>query len=298
MGVLRQGYDASRTLVFVHVVKNAGTSFTSAIARAIKTQPNIRGFDRLLFGSFSDFASIRPEISQTIWQSNQGFRQNHERFVACHMGLTTLRRAFPEAQFITTLREPLARLLSHWLFWRTIPEDQLEKWGKPWSERLKLARLPLSDFLSEPRIAAQTDNLQLRTLLWPHHLVPVDDFIDSTDDQDLLSLAIPRLRAFDFVGVIEEPALETRLSQWLNRSVSLPRRNEGRELPEDIRPDNAEISAAGDLLAARSRLDTALWKAALSDDVDPDDFHRTTSLECMVRVRERLSGRSHRHLQE
>jgi hypothetical protein len=46
-----------------------------------------------------------------------------ERLVRAHMALSTLRAAYPGARFMTVLREPTCRLLSHWVFWRGFTDE-------------------------------------------------------------------------------------------------------------------------------------------------------------------------------
>ncbi len=125
---------------------------------------------------------------------------------------------------------------------------------------MRLARLPLRDFLQDPDLARQTDNLVVRTLLWPHKLIPKGDFIDSAHDRRLLREARGRLRRFHFADIVENAGSRARLEQWLGRSIVLPRENETTKIPAELRsPLYAELSPAHGLLEDRSRLDLHLW---------------------------------------
>jgi hypothetical protein len=258
-------YDPDRPLVFVHIVKTAGTSLIRAISEGLRIGHVGPGFDGLLFGAFNDFQSMAPEMQAVIWPSGHDFVRGDERFVASHMALSTFRAAYPDAQFITMMRKPEARAVSHWLHWRAIPVESLRPWGEGWAANVMISHQPLSDFLSSPRIAAQADNLALRTLLWPHPLIPNDGFIPHSHDDELIALARDRLHSLDFVGVVEQPFCG-HLSAWLGTELRIRHDNAARALPENLRVDvKAEVSRSSDLLRERSRLDDVLWQISSRD---------------------------------
>lgn len=286
------GYDDSRILVFVHIPKTAGTSLIKAISSGIGTPPSQPGFDRMLFGEFSDFASMSSHALKVIWPENSGFVTGFEKFVATHMGLSTLRAAYPEARFMTILREPVSRLLSHWLYWRVVPDSELEAWGRPWGDHVRISRQPLDQFLIAPEIAAQTDNLYLRTLVWPHPLVPNNGFIDPAHDKELLAWAIAKLKSLHFTGALEDPALQDRLSNWMGCGITLPRENIVRPLPPALKADfSSELTNASEPLGARSRLDTVLWRSALECTTkNIDALYVTSLLKSVTRLQGQLEN--------
>ena len=49
--------------------------------------------------------------------------------IAGHFAFSTLSQKYPEAQLVTFLRELYSRLSSHWLFLRSLSEDELAVWG-------------------------------------------------------------------------------------------------------------------------------------------------------------------------
>lgn len=120
---------------------------------------------------------------------------------------------------------------------------------------------PLSEFLGDPMIAAQTDNLATRALLWPHPLIPDDGFIDPRHDRRLYRQARSRLREFDFVDLVENRDLAGRLGAWLDQPFELPTTNETTFMPHSLRsPLATELcDRAHRLLVLRSRLDLRLW---------------------------------------
>lgn len=247
-------------IVFNHIPKSAGTSLRIALARAIGVDLEVDGFDRLLFGGFDKFNEMDPAVQRKIAHSPMDLPEG-VGLVAGHYGLSTTRARYPSARHMTVLREPRSRVLSHWMFWRGYQKVDLAGWGS-WADYVERACLPFAEFLEDPSIAAQVDNVALRFLLWPHRAVPVSGFIDEADDAMLLSEAISRLDSMDFVDVIERPDFEERLAAWLGRSLTIERHNETTPMPEDRRvPLASELSPrAFEALAKRTRLDEALWR--------------------------------------
>jgi hypothetical protein len=180
--------------------------------------------------------------------------------VVGHLAFSTFSGAYPCAQHLTILREPCSRLLSHWLFWRQCTDAELAPWGS-WADYARKARKPLVDFISDPLLACQTDNMILRMLLWPHPLIPEDRFIDPVNDKNLLRDATKRLLKFDFVDIVDDPTFVHRLRAWLGGSFPYNRENATKPIPGPFRlPLDRELTAkAVDLLEFRSRLDLRLW---------------------------------------
>ena len=136
---------------------------------------------------------------------------------------------------------------------------------------MRQARRPLAEFIAEPQVAAQTDNMTLRMLLWPHPHVPPDGFIDPAHDADLLREARRRLDGFALAEIVEGPVVP-RLAAWLGRDFTYQRLNETDAMPEPQRTPLARQLDAGTLalLDDRSRLDLALWRAAAIRRDGPD----------------------------
>ena len=83
------------------------------------------------------------------WLQQLRFHQRIRRisdFIAGHIAFSSLRQRYGSANYLTVLREPLSRILSHWLFWRTVPDDDLARFGA-WADYVRRAREPLKDFL-------------------------------------------------------------------------------------------------------------------------------------------------------
>jgi len=113
-------------------------------------EPGRRGrafglFDGTLFGDFAAFGSFGEQLRLSIYL-NAHELPKRTKFVAAHMSFSTLRRGFPGGQLLTLLHEPLSRLLSLWLFWRSDADEQLQDSGQ-WGDRVRNSRHPFVDFL-------------------------------------------------------------------------------------------------------------------------------------------------------
>jgi hypothetical protein len=185
----------------------------------------------------------------------------HADAVAGHLSPSTTRARFAELRQLTLLREPRTRIVSHWLYWRAQTNLSMRGWGD-WVAYVKLARASLGYFLDDPDAAFATDNVITRFLVWPHPVIPDDDFIDEAHDQELVELALATLEGFDFVGVIEDQLVAERLARRLDTEL-VPIRSA--ESPFLRRPGNGDIAGqchdatATELLERRSRLDAVLW---------------------------------------
>jgi hypothetical protein len=255
-----KSYDPARPLCFMHIPKASGTSFTACLCAAIAPGRTVSGFDPVLFGDFSDFDAFSAEERQRIFLTPADVPAAAD-FVAGHFAYATLRAAYPGAQLVTVLREPFARVLSLWMFWRRTPDSALAGVAG-WGDYVRQARRPLKAFLGERRVAAQTDNMTLRMLLWPHPHIPQADFIDPAHDARLLRAARQRLENFDFAAIMEAPDFLAELQAYLGRKVCYGRLNETGAMPAALQtPFAAELDAETvHLLDARSRLDLALWE--------------------------------------
>jgi hypothetical protein len=251
-------------VAFMHVPKTAGSATRQGFIEAIRPQSVLLGSDLSLFGGFTDFGSVDPALRKTVYFS-PGELPSDAELVTGHIACSTLRVACPSHRLMTILREPRCRVISHWLFWRSIPDADLVPWGS-WDERVKTARGSLLQFLTSPMAACQTDNVLVRMLLWPHAGIADQGFIPPEADADLLEAARRTLQGFDFAGVVEDPILESRLGDFLGAPFDLPRVNETSAQSEVARPILAEefdeLTLAA--LSARSRLDAVLWREVVA----------------------------------
>ncbi|MCP3720347.1 sulfotransferase family 2 domain-containing protein [Paraburkholderia sp. CNPSo 3281] len=252
--------DSRKMLAMMHIPKTAGTSVMHDISASLKPAVDVRGFDRTLFGAFNGYSSI-SERTNVVYQEPADMPAN-ANLVMGHFSHHTLKTRYPDAQYITFLREPLVRVLSLWVFWRCQRDEDLTGWGQ-WAEFVRLSRLSLKEFLSDTRIACQTDNMTVRMLLWPGSGIPADQFIDGRMDDNLLAHAFERLDGFSYSDIIENPSFGQRLKNWLEIDMPSSRLNETAKVPKHLRLalEQELNSETLELLQQRSRLDVRLWSA-------------------------------------
>jgi hypothetical protein len=243
----------------MHIPKTAGIAVSDALVQAVRPHHVFFGFDRAFFGPFQAFDTVAPATRAFIHMTPATLPPR-EKLVRAHMSFTTLRAAYPDAQFLTVLREPHCRVLSHFLFWRGFSEAQMQEWGG-WAQVMRLAQEGLAGLLADPRAACQIDNVAVRLLLWPHALIPDDGFIAPESDAVLVAEALAALRRFDHVGVQENPQFWPALEAWLGRPFQPTSQNTTLPLPDGWRLDlRAELTPdCQGLLQARTRLDQIVW---------------------------------------
>jgi hypothetical protein len=246
-------------LVFTHIPKTAGTSLREAVVASLKPEVVFNGFGRAALGSFSDVDSLHPSIRRLIALDPAELPADAQ-FISGHIAPSETRARFPEADHFTVLREPRVRLVSNWLFARAHSDFNLRRWGglATW---MRAARSDLSDYIDNPHVAAHVDNVSVRFLLWPHDLIPSDDFIDPIHDDELFDQAVAMLDTYAYAGIVEDPDYVTDLGEWLGRPLRLERLQQVSGLPQPDTPDlAAEVAGDGaDLLRWRTRIDARLW---------------------------------------
>lgn len=281
-------YDPSRIVAFMHIPKTSGNALITGILNALAPPRSMFGLDRSHFGSFQLFSTMSADIMSTI-HLDLGSMPAQADFIAGHFSFSTLSEKYSDAQLVTFLREPYSRLLSHWLFWRSLSDDQLSVWGD-WGKLALKSREALANFLSCPALACNLDNIGVRMLLWPHPLIPSDDFINPCNDSILVGAALSRLRRFAYTDVIENPAFETNIKAWLGQKFSYAKVNETTSiLPERSTPLHEELTRdALGLIESHTRLDVRLWMALASRRVTSCTVH-TLRRDTMIRNTARFS---------
>ena len=256
----------------MHIPKTSGMGMIDLLSSILNARHEGPVFDRSLFGAFTAFDTIAPSIRERIHIRGR-LPADGGNLIAGHLALSTLTAICPDADRMTVLREPRSRVLSHWVYWRALSDDELALWGH-WAAYLKQAREPLKSFLNCPEIACHTDNLITRMLLWQHPLIPVYDFIKEENDEILLSAASTALEHFAFVDTIENPRFQANLQAWFAQPLEYPETNRTRPVSADLQSAvETELSdGAFKLLERRTRLDRHLWsavakRAAITDDV-------------------------------
>jgi hypothetical protein len=247
-------------LAFFHVPKTGGSALRQALLDTLKPPEMANGWDRSLFGDYDDFRSMDTGRLNYVFLTQDALPKGAS-FVTGHLSVSTIRLNYPDAQFITILREPTARVLSHWVFWRKRSEDDLRSDIGTFADRVELARSPLTTFLASPLVACQVDNVTARLLLWPHPLIPDGDFIPPENDEALVADAICTLDSFECVNVYENPRWFDQVSAWLGCELPNSRVNDTPSLSPTYRTnlDKELTPEACELLERRSRIDRKVW---------------------------------------
>ena len=257
-----------RRLGYLHVPKTAGTSVSSAIRAVVETPADtdpadtdpVAPFvmDTTLFGGFSDFE--RMPTGHGVFRGDPADLAAYDAVLG-HFAVSTLLAGRRPDDLLALFREPRARLLSLYTYWRSWPETKHASWD-PYDASRAAARLDWPDFLSEPAVAAQVDNAATRLLLAPHALIPDDGFIAAEHATQLLDDARAAVDRLGHVDVIERgDACWSDLSAWLGADVRIGReRTTGDERRLD--PATHFTARSEELLSARTALDTEVWRQA------------------------------------
>lgn len=156
--------------------------------------------DRSIFCDFRDFEHLPHSLRDQIATNAHEVNSLHQyELVSGHFSLATLTQITVMSAIGTVLREPRARLISLYMYWRT---PKIFEAVLPYSAHHH-ARLPFADFLTEPRVAAAVDNQVCRMLLYGDPRIPDDEFIANHDIHGVASDAIAQLDSLGFVGILE-----------------------------------------------------------------------------------------------
>ena len=293
-------------LGFVHIPKAAGTSVVQQLESRLRPRKFVYGLDLSQFGSFSAFDTMPVAMRATIFDHARPIPEEVD-IIAGHLSPKTILAQYPTAKLVTFMRAPAPRLLSHWFYWRGYTDDILAKYGA-WGDAIASARSDLNDFLCTRQIACVIDNVTLRMLLWPHPLIPEDDFIDPKHDSDLLAEALRTLEQFSYVNIIEAPDTELSLNAWLKENYGRSfwasvqsalrqdesiRKNPSKvpavkmNVPLSIQLQNIENNAMNE----RIRLDDQLWHKIAARHFTQEEANRiyTESLSEAVKRYEYLN---------
>jgi hypothetical protein len=234
----------SPPIVFIHVPKTAGTTFVSILARNL---PNGKVH---VPNAFTRAAEIDERLRSD--------RARRAGLLHGHVPLSLRSQFPPESRFVTFLREPNARLYSHY---RHQYNNLIDRGEAP----------PLA----APGIP---DNLQARMLC----ALP-DPFTRPADDE-LLEAALRELRGLAFYGVLERFAESMLLAQRRLglRWVAYRR--------ENIRRSAAISPGDADTLQAQNELDLVLYETAVRE-LAPDLGPLAGKARSLERAGEALTAR-------
>ncbi|MFZ1925848.1 MAG: hypothetical protein WAU42_06875 [Solirubrobacteraceae bacterium] len=262
---------------FMHIPKSGGVSIHTALEFALPSNYLApQRFDTSIFCDFNEFDSLCPETRAEIVVT-----ENEKKLLAAypavsgHFSLPTLNQITDPSSIVTILREPRTRLISLYIYWR-IPEIY-ERWN-PYRVDMHALR-PLAEFLSEPRLAAVTDNQVCRMLLHGDSRVPSTSFIANSDIENVALDAIKRLSTIGFVGLLELGDSAWRgVARLFGVKIDPIETNVAGEGPSPIRARYGEkfITAnAFDLIEDRNAADLIVYEHALTlAGLDSDERRR------------------------
>lgn len=272
-------------LAYLHLPKAAGTSIRAALSAYYPADATVPySFDRHLFGDEPRIA----EITEPVFLGDPVDFKAY-RYMEGHWTLPSMESAFESADIVCLLREPRARFLSHYSFWRSWPDSMHELW-EPY-QAARYAGLPLSEYCTEPGAAHQTDNLITRLLLGPHELIPDRGFIRDDDIATVVAEACAGLDAIGHADVIERgDATYQAFEAWFGSQLSRERLNEtdlGSGEPIDFH--DALDAKTMTLVNRRNSADVEIWRHVARRRMS-DDEARSLADSTFQRSVERLAG--------
>ncbi len=176
---------------FLHIEKCGGTAAVRFLSRHFHPQQ-----------IFDDERRDLPPHLMFRAPGLSGVDPARTPFIWGHYDLPTLRRFAPAHRVFTVLREPKARVLSLYHFWRSVDPDQFDA-----DESFSVAlahRLTLEEFLAcdDPMLVDLIDNLFLRRLTGLYATGADDDPVKAAPEA-ALARAMAALAGLDFVGITE-----------------------------------------------------------------------------------------------
>lgn len=254
----------SPPIAFMHIPKTAGTSISEGLRLAfIPLYPLRERMDRSWFGNFDRFHTFSEAAYGDVFLGTKPMPKNTD-FVSGHFSLSTIRTFCPRAKIITFLREPSTRILSQWLYGRSISTEAAKSYGD-FNQRVAKTKT-LMEFLTQQSIYYHLDNVQTRMLLWPHPLIPSEDIVSEKHDTLLIEEALAKLDIFSHIDVVENSKLGENVCAWIKKPFTLLNLNATPSSKE-----HGKISIHDELthevwarLDHFSRLDLKLWEAVVN----------------------------------
>lgn len=226
-------------LIFLHIPKAAGSTLHDLLERQFAPQE-----------SFATCSTPRyPHSDLNAFEALDAQQLANIRLLNGHMGYGLHRRLPRPALYITFLREPVERVLSHYSFERTLPTSPVYPY-------LQSGEMDLKEYLRHYAKAGDMDNLQTRMIAGNWHK---RGFGPCT--QEMLEEAQHNLRErIAVVGLAEQfdasYLLIKRFFGW--RSIPYRRQNKTRQ-----RLHRDQISAEElDAIRRHNRFDLALYETA------------------------------------
>jgi hypothetical protein len=266
-------------MAFLHMPKCAGSSVRLALESAVPAgEVAPLSIGAMVFcGGFDRFDQLSPQVRARVVVDHRDIeRVGAFRYLLGHFSFPGLRRISQDRHIATVVREPRARLLSLYEYWRTADFSALAPY-----EGQRYAQGSFFDFLSEPEAAPAVDNQYARLLLRSDPLIPTSGFIEDDAIEPLCRRAVEAIERLGWVGLQEKPdELWSGLSDFFGVPLAPTKINVTATFEtegiEDVPPrvetiDRAAIAA----LERRTAVDAAVYRAVLErklPDSDPKAF--------------------------
>lgn len=187
---------------FMHVPKSGGTSVHVALEQALPSgtiSPKRQDATGFCCG-FSEYDLLDPRVRATMAiRDDEIAALSDYPVISGHFSLSTLLRLTSASAVATILREPRARILSEYAWLRVHPDRKLWAAYPLFDHALR----PLDEYLTEPLVAAATDNLMCRMLLGDDPRIPELGFIAESNIDTVARDAMGKLETLGYVGVLE-----------------------------------------------------------------------------------------------
>jgi hypothetical protein len=202
-------------LVFAHIEKTAGSTAYHVLAQNFREE-------EICPHRFGNLGYWGPE------------RLAPYRFFALHAPVRILRMIPPPAKFLTFLREPVARLLSHYNFWRSLNDQVVDQEGLDHIRFLK--GMPLKELLTPSPLAIMPEfwNLAAQRLAGDLFIAPSGQ--PWRGENELVDVALENLTNFNALGLTEFPDLSF---QCIAEDLGIPNRYGGDRI--NVTADNTEL---------------------------------------------------------
>lgn len=154
------------------------------------------------------------------------------RFFALHAHLRVLRTIPQPTKFLTFVREPVARLLSHYNFWRSVSDQIVDAEGLDHIRFLK--QLTLKELLAPSPLAVMPEFWNLTAQRFAGDLILAPSGRAWRGEGELLDAALANLANFATLGLTEFPELSF---QSVADDLAIPNRYQGARI--NVTADNS-----------------------------------------------------------
>lgn len=194
-------------LVFLHIEKTAGSTAHHVLAPHFPEH---------------QVCPVRFGLSLPLWGS---MRLAPYRFFSLHASTRMIDPIPGPRKVVTFLREPVARLLSHYNFWRSVRDEVIEQEHLDHIRHVK--SLELKVLLSPAQLGNAPDFWNLHTQRLAGDLFVAPSGRPWRDEHELLDTALANLENMSTVGLTEYPDLSF---QRIAEDLGIPNRYDGLRL--------------------------------------------------------------------